>query len=154
MDEARMKVWSDRLWICYKFPPVSSSSYLPHHLTMVVVGSQVLLLVFRHSWGAFGRFYRGWNSMSGKPNRLRDSQNNPLLLWLKIDLEIHHLIPLKHDKDELSMLKFLQGSKGEVRAREVCQTARRDGESFAGGIGFQHQMGLCKTQHGSCDQEF
>jgi len=76
-------------------------------------------------------------------------------LWMKIGLEIHHLIPLKHDKDEFSwMLKVPPRFQG----RSACKGGVPNSKTAmvrvsAGGIGFQNQtpMGLSETQHGSCD---
>ena len=70
-------------------------------------------------------------------------------------LEIHHLIPLKHDKDDF----FVDVESPSKVPRAKCVQGRcakqQDGmvRVSAGGIGFQNQtpMGLSETQHGSCD---
>lgn len=74
------KAWSDRFSICMDLPQVPScqrsiANFICNIIWQLLTSYDQIQPAFRHLWGAFGRFYRRRNSMSGKPNRLREIRN-------------------------------------------------------------------------------
>ena len=167
MNEARMKAWSDRFSICMDLPQVPScqrsiANFICNIICQLLTSYDQIQPAFRHSWGAFGRFCRRRNSMSGNSNRLREIRNELFFdygtlncqkclkviggnMWWYVAIDFSNFRTLDenwfgdsspHPLQNTTKMSFrgcwksLQGSKGEVRAREVRQTARRDGEGF------------------------